>query len=313
MHVEAACCLLLGALLSGCQSSPAWVPSELVADDDVRIEVEPRIQLLGTGLSGTAVDDEGRLWAVAERGHYLVSLDVDDAKQGERFMRVPIDGIPDGMDAESLAWLGDGRMAIGTERREDNRASDLVLEIGVGNRRATVLRRVPLPYSLWNIRARANHGIEGLCSADGSVVAAVETVIERGKDRYAPIAVGDLHGSWTAFQLRLTSRQGKISALDCRSRGNELMLVAVERHYGVTRVLRFTLPRNGSGGIREPELIVDLGKHFERLPNVEGISLHARGLLLLTDHDSPELPGTTETIRLGPYANRPGSWRWLDE
>src|SRR5690606_21356610 len=85
-----------------------------------------------------------------------------------------------------------------------------------------------------------NHGIEAICAHGEEVLAASETVGKHADGtRYAPLArmSGD---AVTLAQVRLPSDRGKLSALHCTfdDRG-AAHVTAVERHYGVVRILRF--------------------------------------------------------------------------
>ena len=62
------------------------------------------------GVSDLTSDGHGALWAIAERDRFVLQV----ALTG-KVVRHPIDGIPAGLDTESLAWLADGRLVIGTE------------------------------------------------------------------------------------------------------------------------------------------------------------------------------------------------------
>jgi hypothetical protein len=108
-------------------------------------------------------------------------------------------------------------------------------------------------------------------------------------------------GAWEPLRLRLTSATGKISALECADGGNgRLVAHAVERHYGVTRILRFEVPAEGSPGGEAivPEVVFDVAAATPGLPNVEGIALDGARVLLLSDHDPDDAEGSTELLHL---------------
>jgi hypothetical protein len=100
--------------------------------------------------------------------------------------------------------------------------------------------------------------------------------------RFAPVGRYDMAAErWTAFRLWLTSSTGKISALSCRTRGARIQVLAIERHFGISRLLEFDVPRDGSGGDLEPELVMDLAAEVEGDPNLEGVTWTLDGRVVL--------------------------------
>jgi hypothetical protein len=91
------------------------------------------------GLSDLAVDDDGALWTVAERDRiaYRIRL-AGDRLAG--LVAFPIDGVPDGVDLEAIAWI-DGALAFGTEGDGDT-ALVLTGTIADGRIRATVAQTI---------------------------------------------------------------------------------------------------------------------------------------------------------------------------
>ncbi|MEZ4340453.1 MAG: esterase-like activity of phytase family protein [Sandaracinaceae bacterium] len=255
-----------------------------------------RIETDVDGLSGLTMDGEGHAIAVAERGTALVAIE-------DRAVRIPLEGVPAGIDTESIAWLGEDRFALGTESMDESRHADLVLVVERANGRARVVDRIELPYSLLGITAEENRGIEGLCFvADGGVLlAAMENVVERGGQRFAPLGIrrGD---RWTGRALvRLTSETGKLSALDCRRDGDAIDVLAIERHYGVMRVLRFALREGDTceGDIElTPRVIYDLAGQLDGDPNLEGLVRDGDELVLIVDNHHGRRTGPNEVLRL---------------
>ena len=270
-------------------------------DDDVRVRRVPIIQLSGSGLSGTAADEQDRLWAIAERQPLLVLFDQPGA-EAPRVVRRLVRGVPEGLETESLAWLGHGRLLAGTESRVPNRRSDALLLLELEPDAARVTEMFTVDYEqLFGVHAAANQGLEGLCYAGGVALAAAETSILRDEQRLSPLVRVDLTTRTVVpFWLALTSSTGKVSALDCRRSDDPHVLdvLAIERHYGITRVLQFFLPLSGVGFVLTPRVALDAGVRFRPHPNVEGITRHGAGLVLVTDHDSPRIPGSTERIVL---------------
>lgn len=260
------------------------------------------------GCSGLAQDDEGAFWTVAERDAALLSFRVSETTGRAARPEVELgrvtrlsESFTEGRDLESLAWLGDGRLAIGTE---SDPASDAEI-ILVGRRsgdRVEADGRLELGREPWpGLGPTDNAGVEGLCAAGEWVVAALEAVVVEGATRLAPIAatrLGDRH--WRPFRLALTTATGKVSALSCRARGERLEVFAIERHFHVGRVLRFELmPTAGPRDIA-PEVVADLAHSLSALPNFEGIELTGDRLLLLTDNQHGERVERTRLFSLTP-------------
>ena len=227
------------------------------------------------GLSDLVAGADGILWAIPERQDFLVRVRVKDGVLLTE--RVPLKGKPMGVDGESLAMLGEGRFAIGTERHGGKRPTDLVLLGHLTTDAATIDEQVILPYSLWQIEADDNRGLEGLCFAN-ALFAAAETVGgEQGK-RWAPLARRNGDGTWTATRLQLSSRSGRVSALACRPLADgQVELWAIERHYGVSRWLRAVVPNAGPLPAEVTAVVqADMGRSLDpvlqELPNLEGIA-----------------------------------------
>lgn len=272
-------------LVAGCGSTPPAGPRPS------RVDRRP-IQVAVDGLSGLTIDGEGHAIAVAERGTALVRI--DDGAVGT----IPLDGVPDGLDTESIAWLGGERFALGTESMDESRDGDAVLVVERANDRARVVDRFELPYSLLGIEAEENRGIEGLCFVPGDdvLLAGMENVVEQDGHRFTPLAVrrGD---RWVSRVLvRLGSETGKISALDCRRDGDAIDVFAIERHYGVMRVVRFAL-REGDTRVT-PRVVYDLAGQLEGDPNLEGIARDGDELVLINDNHHGRRSGPTERLRL---------------
>ncbi len=269
---------LLVVGLAGCGSS---------ADPDAPQVVGATLTVDGalTGFSGLDVDERGVFWAVAERGASFVLFDPDVLEEA-RVM--PILGVPDGMDLESVALLGDRRVAVGTESR-GARAVDSVLLVEAASRTAEVTGSIPVAWTLWGFdEAPDNQGVEGLCAADGVLLMAGEPVRVEGGGRVAPIGRYDPRRDWIPYLLPLTSDEGKVSGLWCRTEEDVLEVWAIERHYGTVRLLRFEVPARGDGGaLAAPVVVKDLARSFPRgsfplgIPNLEGLVVHGgRGYMM---------------------------------
>ena len=234
------------------------------------------------GLSGLTRDPAGVLWAVGERGDFLLEIHPTSF----RVTPYPVAGAPKGADLEALASTGPGSFVIGTETQEPGRTTDALLLASIDQGRLKIRAKESLDYRSWGLEAPKNHGIEGLCYVDGIVVMATELVDEQRGRRWAPVALLDLDTkTWRLHRVALTSDTGKLSALDCRRIGGEIVALGVERHFGVARLIRFEVPTSSTGAWLEPRVVADLAARIDPLPNFEGLSWADDGsVVLLTDN-----------------------------
>ncbi|MCZ7685990.1 MAG: esterase-like activity of phytase family protein [Sandaracinaceae bacterium] len=244
------------------------------------------------GLSGLAVHADGTLWAIAESAGPLVRID------GARGVTVPLEGVPEGLDTESIAWLDRERVAIGTESMDAARDGDVILVARVEGERARVIDRVRLPYSLLGASGEENHGVEALCAAGGRLFAVLENVRVVEGRRRAPLAVYDLGAQrWEAREVALTSETGKIAGLACRARGGVIEAHAIERHFGVARVVRFAIDPS-SRGVLSPAVVRDLDGLLDGDPNPRGIEHDEDALVLVIDNHYGRRTGPNELVRV---------------
>jgi len=279
-------CLATLTLVFGCAGgAPETRPSR------IRLDIDDK------GLSGLT-HQGGTLWTVSERGHRLLAL----STSGQLQSSTPIVGVPEGFDLESIAAISDRRFAIGTESRArawqlpENREAAKILFVERSADRATIAETWSLPFSLWNFRPQENQGIEGLCATNDTVVAGLEAVIEEDGHRYAPLALGSIHTrEWKARKVRLTSDTGKLSALDCKRTDAGFDVVAVERHFGVMRLLGFAVDLQGEGTI-ETTLIDDLSEVVSHR-NIEGVArTDANETVMIVDNEFKNVSGPNELV-----------------
>lgn len=256
------------------------------------------------GLSDLTRDNQGRFFAIPEKDRALLELSMDPAHPGLTNPAIPIEGIEPALDTESLAWISPNKFALGTESQEPDRTEDEILLVTVHGNRAHVTERIAFPYALWSMRAPANWGLEGMCFAGGHLLASSEAVgLLPQKQRFAPIARLDSNDGinrFVPFALHLTSKTGKISGIACRYRPGDdnIQVVALERHYSVSRILRFTIPQAGQAPFEiVPEVVLDLAATLDGLPNYEGISWTSQGdLVILSDNFMAFATGPTEGL-----------------
>ena len=261
------------------------------------------------GLSGLTLAPDGTFWAVPERQPTLVPLSFDKQTLRPQGKEIKISTDLNGQDMESVAWLDNQLLAIGLEGPEQNRKSDKILVFRLGES-ATIETTLTLPWSLWDIKAPKNKGIEALCYDQGWLLAGGEPVIEIKDRRAAPLALMPLKtptdnqplttGEWSPYLLWLSTGTGKISAFDCKleESGKILKIWAIERHYEVARILYFTITL-GSDNTEpiKPVVIADLNRDKKSLPNMEGlVVLSDNNFVIISDNQASGIQGKTEGI-----------------
>ena len=287
MRHRIAICLLLAA----CKRSAPEMDRERAGAlfSEVVIDTAP-------GLSGLAVDDTDALWTVAERDKRIYRITLAGAKPTIETFTVT--DVPDGMDLEGMAWLAPDKLALGTEGLQDGVASVLLAD--VRGPTVAVTRRIDLPSDRVGVHLEANHGAEGICGIGDRVVVAIETVgVDAGK-RWAPIVVLDGGEITHTYRLWLTTQTGKLSGLDCRMRGGKLELIAIERHFEVTKILTFALP---DAGDITPHEALDLGPVLNNALNLEGIAWRKDGsVIAVNDNQWKTISGPSELLVFKPQA-----------
>ena len=259
---------------------------------------------LPPGISDLSLDDRGHIWAVAERDHVVVELVLEGSPLAIKDVEHPLDGIPAGVDTEAIAWLGNNRFAIGTEGQDEATASVLFGELRADGH-IVMTKTLPLTDKDVGLELVPNHGVEGLCGNGEDVIASIESVATLPDGaRYAPLV--HLHGQTitAVTRLRLTSNVGKISALFCTfAADGTAQVLAIERHYGVTRILSFVLASDAKDAT--PTIAMDLwpivrDRYHEQL-NLEGIVRTRDGRwILVNDNQGKELEGATRLFVFHP-------------
>lgn len=250
------------------------------------------------GLSGLAVDGDGALWTVAERGEVAFRVELE-GQTVRSITRFPVEGVPGGEDLESVAW-SDGTFWIGTEGQDHGRVHAYQLELD----RARGVLRVTAPYEITSddagLRLAANHGAEGVCVAGDLLGIAIEETATDRHGRWAPVVTIDRRtGARVVHRLRLTSKTGKLSALDCWRDGARVRAIAIERHFGVTRILGFDL--GPVAGEVTPEVMLDLGPILRGALNLEGVVRLADGrVVAVVDNQYGRITGPDELLMFKP-------------
>jgi len=245
------------------------------------------------GMSGLAVDDKDMLWAVPERDRRFVQLTLDG-----QVTLYPMIGFRDRVDAEGLAWLGDNKFVVTTEGQDDPTASVVWAELVDGKLVASRTRE--LTSEELGVTLTVNHGAEGACGHGDDVIVGIEAVGKLANGvRYAPLARirGDV---LTVTKLALTSETGKVSALDCTIDPDGTAHVwGIERHFGVSRILRFDLPLGATEVT--PRITLDVSAILQDSLNVEGIvQLRDGRLVIINDNQSRTIEGPSELLIFEP-------------
>jgi hypothetical protein len=103
--------------------------------------------------------------------------------------------------------------------------------------------------------------------------------------------------TWTAHRVGLSSKTGKLAAMSCRVIGGSIVALAVERHFGVSRLLRFNIPQGPEGQWIEPTVAADLSELISPLPNFEGLAWMDDGSAVVVT-DNKYRRGAREPSRL---------------
>lgn len=248
--------------------------------DELVIETPP-------GISDITVDDRGVLWAVAERDRAVIELEL-----GKSPIVHELEGLTRDLDTEAIVWLGNGKFAFGIEGTISPVAAVMLGELR-GNDIVITSTRSLLRDEL-DLAISINHGIEALCGREGELLAGIESVgrLDDGT-RWAPLV--RLRGDASELvRLRLTTKKGKLSALTCTIDDDGVaQVVAIERHFGVVRLLRFTVGREDKDVTPaiELDLFPILRDHF----NLEGITRLPDGrLVLVNDNQNKTVDGPTQ-------------------
>ena len=239
------------------------------------------------GMSDLTVDEKGTIWAIPERQRVVIELATPPVKH-------PLEGFDKGLDTEAIAWLGGGKLAIGLEATGSPLAAVAWAELQ-GDRVVMTNKRVLTTEEL-GVAPTTNHGIEAVCGQRDEVLAATETV---GKlpDGTRWSALARLRGdTLEVAKLRLTSTKGKISALSCTvAEDGTADVIAIERHFGVARILKFTAKR-GDTEIT-PELVHDLAPILRDSLNLEGIARLPDGrMVVINDNQGASVKGPTDLL-----------------
>lgn len=263
------------------------------------------------GLSGLAADSGGALWTVSERGRraFRIKLDAQLVPHVEKF---EVRGVPEGTDLEGVAVLDSEevpqRLAFGTEGQDDGKA--MVLLARRQDQGIEVEKVVELPAAAVGIDLKRNQGAEGVCGYGNILFAAIEGAGVDMRKRWAPVVrivdgqVAQLYRVW------LTSDVGKLSGLDCRvASDGSASVMAIERHFAVTKVLRFWLPAAAPNSMPQditPEVALDLSDVLRSGLNLEGVAWTNDGQVsAVVDNEWTSVTGPSELVVFKPGVVQP--------
>jgi hypothetical protein len=256
--------------------------------DEVEIAVPP-------GESDLTLDDRGHLWAIAERDRVVTEIELGTPP---KLTPHPLDGVSDGLDTEALTWIGGTHFVIGTEGQHEPTASLLYAELGADGH-LRVQRERALTADELGVTLIVNHGVEGICGADDQLLVAIESVGRDSAGRWAPLV--RIHaGVLTVAHWRLTTEGGKLSALSCTfAPDGTADVLAIERHYGVSRIVHGVVPP-GTGDIAATVELDLFPINGDRL-NLEGIvRLPDKRWVLVNDNQGARVDGPTELLVFHP-------------
>jgi hypothetical protein len=274
-------------LLAACSSAAVERPQSGPGPARVRLD-----EAVPDGLSGLTRDGDGVLWASPETNRSLVAI-----RERRTASVVPLEGVPDALDLESIEWMEGRRFLGGTESMDTSRTSDPLLVIEVAER-ARVVSQIPIPYASLGIEAEENHGIESVCWANGRAVVVFENVLDEN-GRVAPLGLVTLEPfAVVSHRLVLGTDTGKIAGVACRARGTAIEAFAVERHYEVMRVVRFSIDASAASSRIRSRVVVDLAGTLSGDPNLEGIAIDGEDLVLVVDNHYGERTGPNELVVL---------------
>ena len=263
------------------------------------------------GLSGLDRDEGGAFWTVSESTWHLVRF--GGTRPSEIFSVLPVDEMA---DLEGVVSLGGERFALSTESTAE-RMHDDVLIVELEGSQAPVRHRLRANYEgLEGGGPGSNRGLEGICAAGGWIVAAAEQSWSDDQGRLSRVfawrseaaeetALGGEPAMQDAtFALRLTTDEGKISALTCEQVSDGTLRVwAIERHYTVMRIISFLLQlqtHEQTDPVLVPSLQWELAGRLEGDPNLEGLACEGSTFWMITDNWYGEQMGEHELIRLQP-------------
>lgn len=282
----------LALLSAACDQRDKRPMDRVAADklfDEIKLASPP-------GMSDLSIDDRGVLWAIAERDRHVLEIDI--SKRPIVPIVHELKGVASGVDTEALVWLGGGNFMIGVEGSNAPTAAIVTAELRGDAIVATGTRE--FGDAQLGVTLLVNHGIEALCGRPGELLGVVESVgSDLDGNRWAPLlrVRGD---TVTVSKLWLTTKTGKVSALSCTiTDDGTAQVLALERHFGVARILKFTVRRDDVE--TRPVVDLDLNPVIHDDFNLEGIARLPDGrLVMINDNQGRDASGPTELFVFHP-------------
>lgn len=246
------------------------------------------------GVSGLDAFRNGTI-AVAERSGFAFHIEKDGA-----FRKLTINGHKSDIDLEGVATLDDDTVLFSTERSKTHDYE----EIWVGTVKSDRIdiaskHTIPKP-SEWTFGH--NNGLEGICISANYIWVIAEIDFKDHGKRSAGLArihKSDLKSNDdttpTWFSVPLTSAKGKLSALDCDNKDDHVVFWAVERHFGVSRIIEFKINTTQDNTLPiQSSPILELAHILPVIPNFEGLVRSREGhWVLINDNEYTTLDGDT--------------------
>ncbi|MFT5430387.1 MAG: hypothetical protein ACI9OJ_001061 [Myxococcota bacterium] len=236
-------------------------------------------------LSGMATSPDGRrIFAVSERRNdRLLEFSFD----GTEFHEVGRWPVPSSTtEVESLAWLGDGLLLLGTETQR-SAEEDTLLVAYISPDRSLRWSETSIDYiAIWGEGRRRGRGIEAACAAGGVALIGRETPVMNDGRLAIRLAFGStaLDG-WSAItiQTQLADDRLGLSSLACRTDASGAIRVwAILRDCDGGRfVVRAVLPAEPVAESVVPAQSSESACHDDR--NSEAIAVIGDELFVLTD------------------------------
>ena len=246
------------------------------------------------GLSGLSLAPDGALWTVAERSRTAYRIVLDGDRIGT-LETIAIEGLPEDLDIEAIEAGDFGPFWLGTEGNGTASAQVWIADLAGG-----VMTVRPEPDALVPDRrvVEPNHGVEGLCFDGGAGAVALETAIDEGGRRLGQLGLVRGAGPGEPRHVILTSKTGKISGIDCTRFEDGVEILAIERHFEVTRIIRFRL--SSLTAPAKPEVVYDLAR-MAKGRNFEGLARLPDGrIALVTDNQWKTIDGPSQLVLLPP-------------
>lgn len=257
------------------------------------------------GLSDLAMDRKGLLWTISEKTHKVYTFKFENnliSKKPDNIYSVAADDAEylKGFDLEGITVLNEDAsyFAISAEEAKGTRSRVLFANLNGSDLKINHSKTIELSdISLKNLAKldfNENEGVEGICGYNDTIYIAFETAQDpHGKQRWAPVI--KLKGAERKlYKIPLSSKTGKLSALNCDIIDDTAEVLAIERDEGVRRVLSFKIEGDRACRLRKQDLQPFLERESKNCskrcsPNPEGIVKTKDGRLIIVSDNQNEM------------------------